>query len=272
MRLRRGRSGAGHPNVVLWASAWERTALLVGSGAHQKVVTQGSPQWSAVLLKRMDERVRQLTATGATVVMLTQAPFYDSGNPVGPTPSDEDFERLNALLTKFAAHTPHVRLVDLAARVCPSGPPCPFVVDDVAARSDGAHYNTTGALWVARWLMPQLGIAALDRPDTALPIMTIVKPTNGAVLKGKSRLWAVSSFNVGIGHSRFRNYGQFPAQRRHRQCRLLASVLEFVLEHLERSGRDVHSAQRRLQLGRRSQRKQGSNRARVELTRILSTY
>ncbi len=45
---------AGHPNIVLWASTWERNSLVVGSGAHQKVVTQGSPQWSAVLLNRME--------------------------------------------------------------------------------------------------------------------------------------------------------------------------------------------------------------------------
>jgi hypothetical protein len=171
--------------------------LVVGSGVHQKVVSQGSPKWYAVLLNRMDERVRQFTATGATVIMLTQAPFYDSGNPVGPTPQDKDFERLNAFLTEFAERTPHVRLVHLAARVCPSGPPCPLVVDDVVPRGDGAHYTTSGALWVARWLLPQLGIATLDRPDTALPIMTILKPTNGAVLKGTSPLFAVASFNVG---------------------------------------------------------------------------
>ncbi len=130
--------------------------------------------------------------------MLTQAPFYDSGNPAGPTLQDESFERLNALLTEFAARTPHVRLVDLAARVCPSGPPCPLVVDDVAVRGDGAHFASSGALWVARWLMPQLGIAALDRPDSALPVMKIVKPGNGDVLKGTSPLFSLASFNVGM--------------------------------------------------------------------------
>ena len=120
------------------------------------------------------------------------------GIHLGPTHQDKTFERLNAWLTEFAAHTPHVRLVDLAARVCPSGPPCPLVVDDIASRGDGAHFTTSGALWVARWLMPQLGIAALDRPDTALPTMTIFKPANGAVLKGTSRLFALASFNVGM--------------------------------------------------------------------------
>ena len=48
---------SGHPNIVLWASSWERSSLVVGDGNHQKVVTQGSPQWYAVLQRRMRERV-----------------------------------------------------------------------------------------------------------------------------------------------------------------------------------------------------------------------
>ena len=45
-------------------------------GAHHR-----SPQWYAVLRKRMEQRVRQFTATGATVVMLTQPPFVDPETP-----------------------------------------------------------------------------------------------------------------------------------------------------------------------------------------------
>ncbi len=81
------RSGA--PNVVLWASTWERDALEVGSGADQKALAPGSPQWYSVLFKRMEERVQQFTANGATVVMLTQPPFVLSGAATEPTPQDE---------------------------------------------------------------------------------------------------------------------------------------------------------------------------------------
>ena len=189
---------AGRPNIVLWASSWERAALTVGSGNHQKVVTQGSPQWYAVLQRRMQKRVRQFTASGATVVMLTQPPFVDLGHPTGPTTQDKDFERLNSLLTEFAAHTPHVTLINLAAYVCPSGPPCPFVVGGVGPRGDGAHYTSEGSLFVARWLMPRLGIAALDKLDQPLPRMMIVKLATGTVLKGTRLLIATSSFSVGV--------------------------------------------------------------------------
>ena len=107
--------------------------------------------------------------------MLTQPPFWQSGNPPRPTPQDKDFERLNALLTKFALHTPHVKSVDLAAYVCPSGPPCPLLVDGLWVRGDGAHYTGEGSLWVARWLMPRLGIKSLAKPTNSLPVMKVAR-------------------------------------------------------------------------------------------------
>jgi hypothetical protein len=140
----------GRPDVVLWASSWEREPILVGSGSHQSVLVQGSAPWYALLIQYMTQRIRQFQATGATVVMLTQPPFVDGGPSAGATAADKDFERLNELEAQVAARIPHVKLVDLAPRVCPSGPPCPLVVDHVWVRGDGAHYTADGALWVAR--------------------------------------------------------------------------------------------------------------------------
>jgi hypothetical protein len=197
----------GRPNVVLWASTWERDALEIGSGEHQTDVVQGSAQWYAVLLHRMETRVRTLTATGATVVMLTQPPFYDNGNPSSPTPGDVDFERLNSLITQFGSQTPHVRVINLAARVCPTGPPCPLGVGDVWVRGDGAHYTTEGSLWVARWLMPQLGIKALDRPVTPLPLLKIVDPEEGVTVTGVTPLVATSPFGLGVAKVEFQATG-----------------------------------------------------------------
>jgi peptidoglycan/LPS O-acetylase OafA/YrhL len=188
---------SGHPNVVLWASSWEREALLVGNGVGQDVLEQGSPRWYSVLLNRMKERVQRFTEAGATVVMLTQPPFVPAGTPTGPTPQDEDFERLNALMTDFAAHTPHVRVIDLATHVCRSGPPCPILVDNVWVRGDGKHYSSVGSLWVARWLLPQLGIGALDEPTNPLPEIKVVGLANGTVVKGTRPLASVSAFNLG---------------------------------------------------------------------------
>jgi peptidoglycan/LPS O-acetylase OafA/YrhL len=187
----------GLPNVILWSSAWERAALIVGRGANQRVLVQGSPPWYSVLRKRMEVRLRQFTATGATVLLLTQPPFFDGGNPKGPTAKDRDFERLNALLIDVAAGVPHVRVVNLASYVCPSGPPCPLGVDNVWVRADGAHYSSQGSLWVARWLMPQVGIGVLSTPVDPLPVMNVVGLSNGEILKGTTGIVAASSFNLG---------------------------------------------------------------------------
>ena len=97
---------AGAPNVVLWSSSWERSPLVVGSGDHQHVLAAGSRQWYDVLEKRVQQRVRRFTSAGATVVMLTQPAFYESGNPTGPTPNDETFVRLNAFLTRIRGKNP----------------------------------------------------------------------------------------------------------------------------------------------------------------------
>jgi peptidoglycan/LPS O-acetylase OafA/YrhL len=188
---------SGNPKVVLWSSTWERAALIVGRGAGQRVLVQGSPQWYSVLRNRMEVRLRQFTARGATVVLLTQPPFFDGANVTRPTGKDRDFERLNALLADVAARVPHVRVVNLASYVCPSGPPCPLGVDNVWVRADGAHYSTQGSLWVARWLMPQLGIGALRKPVNPLPVMNVVGLSKGQILKGTKGIAAVSSFNLG---------------------------------------------------------------------------
>jgi peptidoglycan/LPS O-acetylase OafA/YrhL len=197
----------GHPNVVLWASTWEREALEVAAGDHQTDVLQGSAEWYAVLQQRMEARVRALTASGATLVMLTQPPFYDFGNRSIPTPNDVDFARSNSLLTQFASRTPHVKVINLAARVCPSGPPCPLGLGGVWVRGDGEHYTPEGSLWVARWLLPQLGIKALDRPLTPLPNIEFVVPRDGATVSGATPLVAITSFNLGVAKVEFHAFG-----------------------------------------------------------------
>jgi peptidoglycan/LPS O-acetylase OafA/YrhL len=194
---------SGRPNIVLWSSSWERSSLMVGSGSHKVDVAAGSSQWYAVLRKRMEARIRRFTASGATVVLLTQAPFAASGDAAGPTSDDKTFERLNAFLKQIASDQPNVKIVDLADRVCPGGPPCPLVVDGIGARGDGKHYTPEGSLWVARWLMPQLGIAALDTPNSALPAMRMIRPAKGTVVKGTTLLLALASFNVGVAEVEF---------------------------------------------------------------------
>ena len=65
--------------------------------------------------------------------------------------------RLNALLRRFQArHPDQVTLVDLATKLCPSGPPCPEKVDGLHARPDGRHFTPAAATWAARWILTQI--------------------------------------------------------------------------------------------------------------------
>jgi peptidoglycan/LPS O-acetylase OafA/YrhL len=155
----------GKPDLIVWGSTEERSSVLVAGAGGDKVLAKGTREWRAVMLKRMNARVEQFLATGAKVVLLLQPPFVNSGYPTQPTQSDRDFERLNGLLREVAAaHPGRVATVDLNSRVCPSGPPCPYVVDGIGegqgfgngVRADGQHYGLMGSLWVGEWVLPKI--------------------------------------------------------------------------------------------------------------------
>jgi hypothetical protein len=195
---------SGHPNVVLWSSSWEREGLVVGNGADKRVLKHGSPQWYSVLRQRISQRLNEFTAAGASVVMLSQASFVPIGaHPTASTSSDEDFARLNALITNIGSHTDNVKVVDLANRICPSGPPCPLIVDSVWVRGDGAHYTDEGSLWVARWLLPRVGVPALEKQNNALPVMKVVTAAHGKPLKGTELIGGYSAFHDNIARVTF---------------------------------------------------------------------
>ncbi len=198
--------GGGPPDVVVWASSWEREGLLVGTGVHAKVVEPGTAAWTAVLTTRMTARLKQFTDMGATVVLLTQPASFHS--PSGVTTQDRYFDSLNVFLARFAAKTPHVKLVDLANFECPAGPPCPPLVHGQWIRGDGEHYDVPGSLYVARWLMPRLGIDALKHPQNPLPVMRLTGVTNGQVLTGTTRAIAAHpSFTAGVTKIEFQATG-----------------------------------------------------------------
>jgi len=150
------------PQIIVWGSTLERSSIAINTPTGSKVLIKGTPQWDAVMLQRIDARVRQFAAMGVKVVLLLQPPFVNDGSPTRPTPDDADFERMNAMLREVAAGDPNqVRLINLESRVCPSGPPCPDMVDGLEVRTDHEHYGPAGSLWVAEWLVPK--IVAADR-------------------------------------------------------------------------------------------------------------
>jgi hypothetical protein len=161
----------GRPNVILWGSTDERDSIVVGTASGSTVLVAGTPRWKSVMMQRIEARVRLFIATGADVILLLQPPFVDlNGNPTRPSASDESFERMNAMLRNVAALYPRqVGVINLEERLCPSGPPCPYVVDgigsranDTGVRPDGEHLYLPGSLWVAEWLVPRVLTAVRD--------------------------------------------------------------------------------------------------------------
>ncbi len=145
------------PTVVVWMSIWEKSDLVVGG----RTVVAGSRAWETEIMARMDAALARLTSGGARVVLVTEAapaPNPAQGTQLtDPKADDAGYVRLNALLRRFEARHPDtVTLVDLAAKVCPHGPPCPERVDGMHARPDGRHFTPAAATWAARWLVSQM--------------------------------------------------------------------------------------------------------------------
>jgi hypothetical protein len=145
------------PTVVIWMSVWEKSDLVVGG----RTIVADTPGWESEIMSRMDTALARLTAGGARVVVVTgAAPAPNPAQrtePTDRTADDAGYVRLNALLRRFRARHPDtVTLVDLAARLCPNGPPCPAVVAGTRARPDGRHFPPATATSIARWLLAQV--------------------------------------------------------------------------------------------------------------------
>jgi peptidoglycan/LPS O-acetylase OafA/YrhL len=169
-----------HPRLIVWGSTYERESIVAATKTGTKVLTSGSPQWYRLMKQRMDRRIQQFVTAGAAVVLLEEPPSVHFGRAPWQLPhsahvatldaNDVEQERMNALLREVAGQFPHdVAVVNLQAHVCPSGPPCGYMVlrhgatveqtafDSV--RPDGEHYQEPGALWTAKWLVPQIAEA-----------------------------------------------------------------------------------------------------------------
>jgi peptidoglycan/LPS O-acetylase OafA/YrhL len=143
------------PDVVVWLSSWEGFDRAIGDRI-ARIDEAGGFQ---TIYDLVDESVQRLTATGAKVAFLTVPPQV-TADDVAKT--GEDLERryrlLDELLTWYAyQHPATTYVVDLSAKVCPGGVPCPEVVDGVRPRPvDGHHFSSSGAAWVAPWIIQQV--------------------------------------------------------------------------------------------------------------------
>lgn len=142
--------------TVLWLSSWETANRLIDGTE----VQLGTPEGDAVILDLMEQtRARLLDGSDALLVLAKLAPPATTSAKGYANPTNTNrLTYLNTLFDRFAAaHPIDTTVLDLERIVCPSGPPCPAVIDGVTLRpTDGGHFSPEGATWVAPRLVDEL--------------------------------------------------------------------------------------------------------------------
>jgi hypothetical protein len=164
------------PDVIVWMSGWESWPDRVVDG---QLVRFNTLTGNNVILAKIDEAVRRLTAGGARLVFVPVAPkAYPSQVGFPNIPGDFRVTQLNKMLRNYASDHPDlVSFVDLPALICPTGAPCPAEpVPGIRPRDrDGFHFIDPGAQWVADQLMPVI----LEPPPPPPPVPTCTRATVG---------------------------------------------------------------------------------------------
>jgi hypothetical protein len=134
------------PGIVVWLSVIETFPRWV-DGLVFDPCCPPIPPSDDKLFQLTVEAYQHLTSRGARLVIVTMPPATNFAEDL-PT----RMTLLNDRLRNFGANY-GVPIVDLAAVACPSGPPCPPVVDGVFLREpDGIHFSDEGSVWAARWI------------------------------------------------------------------------------------------------------------------------
>jgi len=110
------------------------------------------PAFADWYLGAYDRALRTLTSTGAQVVVTT-APYTNNPFQVNP---DEHTDCRNKLIRKAVDRVPDARYIDLAKWLCRDNGDCDLQDQDYKLREDGLHFSGPGAVFVGRWLMPQI--------------------------------------------------------------------------------------------------------------------
>jgi peptidoglycan/LPS O-acetylase OafA/YrhL len=143
------------PDVVVWLSSWETADRIVNGTQFQ----MDSPTGIQMTLQLIDEAVSRLTSTGARVAFLTIAPTLPTLEYGAPTAeATRRVLLLNRLLERYASEHPATTfVVPLAEQYCPGLKDCPQSINGIDIRiSDGRHFSTQGAAWLAPWIFDQL--------------------------------------------------------------------------------------------------------------------
>jgi peptidoglycan/LPS O-acetylase OafA/YrhL len=132
--------------VVVLSTIWDLIARKLPEWREFR--EPGDPVYDAWLRSEYGAAADLLASRGARVTWLTP--------PCGRE-ENKRIERINfGVIRPMAAARSTVQVVDLDAKLCPSGT---FLnqqdgIDDI--RPDGAHFSDRGALWLSEWLGPML--------------------------------------------------------------------------------------------------------------------
>jgi lysophospholipase L1-like esterase len=139
---------------VLMTGAWE----VLDHKANGKTVSFGTPQWTALVRHAVDDAISTLRSGGAPVFVF-DAPCYPNRDTVISLPERADPKRVKAfndILTEATAGHPNVHLLKFHELVCPGGKYLESVHGNDLWQGDGVHLSDAGAVYVWRWLLPQI--------------------------------------------------------------------------------------------------------------------
>jgi len=146
----------GWPAAVRAANA-DAAVITFGASPTSAIEIDGTfrnacdPEYDGMLRERLDDQVEAIGATGAKVILATNAP---TTNPFRPPEADAETDCVNEVIEAVAEAGP-AELVDLAGFVCPDGK-CQDEFDGAPTRPDSLHYNGPGGEVPARWLAQQV--------------------------------------------------------------------------------------------------------------------
>jgi len=146
-----------HPQVVMLTVGWWETMDRVYQGRWQHL---GEPSFDAYELSQLREAVSVLGADGAQVV-ITTAPYFDSGEQPDGQPWDEDspvrVDILNRMISEVASENPgRVTVVPLYAYLDPDGRYAYRINGQVMRFSDGVHTTEAAGTYLAPKILPTL--------------------------------------------------------------------------------------------------------------------
>jgi peptidoglycan/LPS O-acetylase OafA/YrhL len=135
------------PNVVLWIQSPTTAEAFYNS----KWTRLCAPDFDSQYRVDLERAVRQLSATGARVVITTSAYLRYVLAP----PGDDRFVDCDNRIRREVARDTGAQLVDLFSYTCPDGQ-CRDKIDGEPMRPDGLHYEGPSARIVARWILDQV--------------------------------------------------------------------------------------------------------------------